>query len=145
MSFPSSGFSCSNFHFRNTNQQGLDTIHPGPFQILQCISIALCMEAAPSSPLSAWALPSCLPLLLVPPSRPQSADEIISQKTIISPAANESQPSAATTAASPEDKQLLLAGLKVCITQETAPRVVPVHPSHPGAQQLTAWQPAATV
>jgi len=100
------------------------------------------------------ALPSCLPLLLVPPSRPQSADEIISQKTIISSAANESQPSAATTAASPEDKQLLLAGLKVCITQETAPRVVsqetaprvvPAPPSHPGAQQLTAWQPAATV
>lgn len=98
---------------------------------------------AGSPQLSACALPSCLPLLLIPPSRPQSADEIISQKTIISSAANESQPSAAVTAAWPEDNQLLLAGLKVCITRETAPRVVPTHPSRlepsssvHGSQQL---------
>lgn len=103
MSFPSSGFSCCNSHFGNTNQQGLDTIHPGSFKILQILKYHFHNVMNEGNPrLTAkrvWVSPSCLPLLLASPSRFQSADEIISQKRIISSAVNESQPSAAMTAA----------------------------------------------
>lgn len=142
MSFPSSGFSCCNSHFGNTNQQGLDTIHPGSFKILQILKCHFHNVMNEGNPRLAakrvWVSPSCLPLLLASPSRFQSADEIISQKRIISSAVNESQPSAAMTAASPEKKQLLLAGTKACIKWETTPCVTLTRPSQSSAAQTAS-------
>lgn len=62
-------------------------------------------------------LSSGLPLLLAPPSRFPSADEIISPERIIFSAINESQPSAAITAALSEKKQLLMTRFRFMLSK----------------------------